>query len=77
VLPGLLVGVLMFWPWLDRTPALLAGRWLPMQRLTQNIVFVLVVAVIVIFTIIGLYLRGPYWNFFWPWETWPAIPSRI
>jgi quinol-cytochrome oxidoreductase complex cytochrome b subunit len=77
VLPGLLVGVLMFWPWLDRTPALLAGRWLPKQRLTQNIVFVLVVAVIVIFTIIGLYLRGPYWNFFWPWETWPAIPSRI
>jgi hypothetical protein len=22
-------------------------------------------------------LRGPYWNFYWPWETWPDIPGRI
>ena len=32
---------------------------------------------ILVFTIIGLYLRGPYWNFYWPWEAWPDIPSRI
>jgi quinol-cytochrome oxidoreductase complex cytochrome b subunit len=77
ILPGLLVGVLTFWPWLDRTPGPLAGRWLPKERRTQNLAFVLVVAVILIFTIIGLYLRGPYWNFYWPWDSWPDIPSRI
>jgi hypothetical protein len=40
-------------------------------------VFLAVVAVILVFTFIGLYLRGPYWNFYWPWEAWPDIPSRI
>ena len=44
---------------------------------TQNLVFLAVVVVILIFTIIGLYLRGPYWNFYWPWESWPDLPGRI
>ena len=26
---------------------------------------------------IGMALRGPYWNFYWPWEVWPDIPARI
>jgi quinol-cytochrome oxidoreductase complex cytochrome b subunit len=77
VLPGLLVAVLILWPWLDRTTTAAAGVWLPKERRTQNLVFLAVVAVVLIFTIIGLYLRGPYWNFYWPWEAWPEIPSRI
>jgi quinol-cytochrome oxidoreductase complex cytochrome b subunit len=77
VLPGLLVGLLTFWPWLDRTSAAAAGVWLPQERRTQNLVFLGLVLVILIFTVIGLYLRGPYWNFYWPWEAWPDIPSRI
>jgi quinol-cytochrome oxidoreductase complex cytochrome b subunit len=77
VLPGLLVVVLTIWPWLDRTGAATAGVWLPTERRTQNLVFLAVVAVVLIFTVIGLYLRGPYWNFYWPWEAWPDIPSRI
>ena len=36
-----------------------------------------VAVVFVAFTLIGLFARGPYWNFYWPWEAWPAIPSRI
>jgi quinol-cytochrome oxidoreductase complex cytochrome b subunit len=77
ILPGLLVTMLLAWPWLDRTAAGLGGVWLPKERRTQNAVFLAVVAVILIFTFIGLYLRGPYWNFYWPWEAWPNIPSRI
>ena len=77
VLPGLLVAVLTAWPWLDRTSTSLAGAWLPRERRLQNLGFLIVVAVIVIFTIIGLYLRGPYWYFYWPWEAWPDIPTRI
>jgi quinol-cytochrome oxidoreductase complex cytochrome b subunit len=77
ILPGLLVTVLGLWPWLDRTAPGLAGLWVPRDRRTQTIVFLLVVLMILIFTVIGLYLRGPYWNFYWPWETWPDIPSRI
>ena len=22
-------------------------------------------------------LRGPYWHLYWPWQTWPEIPTRI
>jgi hypothetical protein len=51
--------------------------WLPKERRTQNLVFLGVVALVVIFTIIGLFLRGPYWQFYWPWQAWPDIPSRI
>jgi hypothetical protein len=77
VLPGLLITLLTIWPWLDRTSAAVAGVWLAKERRTQNLAFVAVVAVVVIFTIIGLVLRGPYWQFYWPWERWPDIPTRI
>lgn len=77
ILPGVLMTALMLWPWLDRTSAAVAGVWLPRERRTQNIVFLAVVAIVVVFTIIGLYLRGPYWHFYWPWQPWPELPARI
>jgi cytochrome b-561 len=40
-------------------------------------VFLLLVLAVVILTVIGLWFRGPYWNFYWPWEPWPEIPARI
>jgi len=77
ILPGLLLGALTLWPWLDRSPRLAAGRWLPRSRRTQNLVFLGVVAVILAFTVVGMFLRGPYWNLYWPWQPWPEIPGRI
>jgi quinol-cytochrome oxidoreductase complex cytochrome b subunit len=77
ILPGLLLGALTLWPWLDRSPRLAAGRWLPRTRRTQNLVFLGVVAVILVFTVVGMFLRGPYWNLYWPWQPWPEIPGRI
>jgi len=77
VLPGLLMAVLTLWPWLDRSPAAAAGRWFPASRRRQNIVFLLVVLGILLLTVVGMFMRGPYWQLFWPWEAWPEIPSRI
>jgi len=77
VLPGLLMAVLILWPWLDRSPAAAAGRWFPASRRRQNIVFLLVVLGILLLTVVGMFMRGPYWQLFWPWEAWPEIPSRI
>ena len=31
----------------------------------------------ILLTIIGTFMRGPYWHFYWPWEAWPDIPARI
>ena len=77
ILPGILVGVLTFWPWIDRSSHLAAGVWLPRDRRRQNIVFLLVVLFVLALTFVGMVLRGPYWNFYWPWEAWPDIPARI
>jgi len=77
VLPGLLIGLLTVWPWLDRSPRHATGLWFPRERRTQNLVFIGVMVGIVLLTYIGMELRGPYWQWYWPWETWPAMPGRI
>jgi quinol-cytochrome oxidoreductase complex cytochrome b subunit len=77
LLPGILLALLTAWPWLDRSPAGAAGEWFAAARRRQNLVFLLFVAAIVALTIVGTFLRGPYWNFYWPWQPWPELPSRI
>jgi cytochrome b-561 len=77
LLPGLLVTLLTAWPWIDRTQASAAGVWLPRSRRGQNAVFLAIVVVVVLLTLVGTFCRGPYWNFYWPWQAWPAIPTRL
>ena len=77
LLPGALLLLLTAWPWLDRSPAAAAGLWFPKSRRTQNAVFLALAALVVVLTIVGTFLRGPYWHFYWPWQTWPELPSRI
>jgi cytochrome b-561 len=77
LLPGVLVALLTAWPWLDRSSGAAAGVWFARTRRTQNLVFLAVVAVVIILTLVGTFMRGPYWNLYWPWETWPEIPTRL
>ena len=77
MLPGLLLAWLVVWPWLDRSPAAVAGEWFAAVRRRQNAVFLVVVLAGVALTIVGMFLRGPYWQIYWPWQSWPEIPSRI
>jgi cytochrome b-561 len=77
LLPGLLVGVLTLWPWLDKSPASATGVWLPRTRRGQNLVFLVLCLAVVLLTLVGTLCRGPYWHFYWPWEAWPEIPARI
>ena len=77
VLPGLLIALLTVWPWLDRSPADASGRWLPRSRRTQNIVFLAIVVAVLLLTFVGTFMRGPYWQLYWPWETWPEIPTKL
>jgi quinol-cytochrome oxidoreductase complex cytochrome b subunit len=77
VIPGVLVAVLAAWPWIDRSPGSAAGRWFPASRRRQNAVFLAVVVAVLVLTYVGLFARGPYWKFFWPWEAWPQLPTRI
>jgi quinol-cytochrome oxidoreductase complex cytochrome b subunit len=77
VLPGLLIALLAAWPWLDKSPGAVAGTWFAVSRRTQNLVFLAIAVLIIVFTVIGVFFRGPYWQFYWPWEAWPSIPTRI
>jgi quinol-cytochrome oxidoreductase complex cytochrome b subunit len=77
ILPGLLVTVLTLWPWLDRSPTAAAGRWFAPERKTQNAVFVVLLLIVLALTVVGTFMRGPYWDLFWPWQPWPEIPGRI
>ena len=77
LLPGLLLALLAAWPWLDKSPAASAGVWFPKDRRRQNMVFLAVCLVVVLLTLLGTFLRGPYWHFYWPWQAWPEIPARI
>ena len=77
ILPGLLVTLLTFWPWLDRSPGAAAGAWFPKTRRMQNWAFLFLCLVIVVLTLVGTLCRGPYWNFYWPWQAWPDIPTRL
>ena len=77
ILPGLLLTLLTVWPWLDRSPAAAAGAWFPQTRRAQNLVFLALTLLIVVLTLIGTFCRGPYWHFYWPWQAWPEIPTRL
>ena len=77
ILPGILVLALAVWPYLDKSPVETVGVWFAKKRSKQNIVFLLVVLAVVILTIIGTFLRGPFWEFFWPWEEWPELPKKF
>ena len=77
ILPGLLIVLLTAWPWLDKSLKEAAGVWFARTRLRQNTVFLAVCLVILVLTLVGTFMRGPYWNLYWPWEIWPEIPGRI
>jgi quinol-cytochrome oxidoreductase complex cytochrome b subunit len=76
VLPFVLAVVLTLWPWLDRSPRTTAGVTFPRERRVQNAVFLAIALAITALTVVGL-LRGPSWGLLWPWDSWPAMPTRF
>jgi quinol-cytochrome oxidoreductase complex cytochrome b subunit len=77
LLPGLLVAALLAWPYLDRSSIHATGVWFAAERKRQNLVFLLIVLAILVLTVVGTFLRGPYWDFFWPWQSWPEMPRAF
>ncbi|MBL7046566.1 MAG: cytochrome b N-terminal domain-containing protein [Candidatus Marinimicrobia bacterium] len=75
IVPGLLFLLALVWPFLDKSPKEAIGVWFHKKRKIQNIVFSIGCLAIIVLIIIGVYLRGPYWIFIWPWQSFPEIPS--
>jgi quinol-cytochrome oxidoreductase complex cytochrome b subunit len=77
LLPGILLALAIWWPYRDKSSTNSVGVWFAKERKMQNWVFISICALIIIFMIIGTFLRGPYWNFYWPWEAWPEMPVKF
>jgi quinol-cytochrome oxidoreductase complex cytochrome b subunit len=64
-IPGLMVGLLLVVPYIDRGTQGV-GRWFARERLLANTLFLTLVTLNVIFIIIGTFFRGPNWSFVSP-----------
>ena len=70
VLPGLIIVGLMLIPYIDVNPKG-SGYYTFKERWFAICVFIFGFHVLwVSLIVIGVFLRGPGWNFFWPWQTW-------
>ncbi|MFA6457611.1 MAG: cytochrome b N-terminal domain-containing protein [Bacteroidota bacterium] len=76
ILPTVMIALAVWWPYRDPSGLQSVGKWFAPERKKQNRIFVTVCLFIIIFTIVGTFLRGPYWNFYFPWESWPTMPVK-
>lgn len=74
VVPGLLVTALLVLPYLDRKREGV-GRWFARERRVANTIFTICLLAAVVFTIIGMYFRGPNWGWVEPWRPPPAATA--
>jgi len=79
---GILIpGILLVWgilqPIIDKSQASAAGVWFHRQRRWHNVVFIVVCLAVLALTFIGTFMRGPYWQLYWPWQPWPAQPPQL
>ncbi len=79
LLPNLIVVGLMAIPYVDDNPKGV-GFYSIKERPFANIFFIFGCSLWFILILIGTYLRGPNWGWYWPWENWlshkpPPPPS--
>ena len=74
LVPALVMVILLFLPFLDRDPKGV-GVWFSRRRRKANLLFCAFVLAVVVPILVGQYLRGPNWEFYWPWEEWPKVST--
>jgi quinol-cytochrome oxidoreductase complex cytochrome b subunit len=67
VVPALLVTALVLLPYLDSRKHGV-GRWFAQERAVANTLFSICLVAAVVFTLIGMYWRGPNWAWQNPWH---------
>lgn len=77
LLPGILLALGVWWPYRDKSSVHSVGVWFAPERRKQNMIFLGICLLIIIFTIIGTFMRGPYWELYWPWEAWHEMPVKF
>jgi quinol-cytochrome oxidoreductase complex cytochrome b subunit len=70
VLPGLVFLFLLMIPYMDRG-TIGTGVWFHPSRRVANILFTAFAVILMGLIVVGKFMRGPAWVFYWPWEAWP------
>ena len=71
LVPNLMIILIILIPYVDRGHEGI-GVWFHPSRRIPNIIFTAVVTIYLGLVIIGQFLRGPGWVFYWPWQSWPG-----
>lgn len=74
IIPTLIVIGLMLIPYLDTTDSV-AGAYRIRKRKAVTFTFLFGFAMWFILIFVGQILRGPNWQFYWPWESWAVAKS--
>jgi quinol-cytochrome oxidoreductase complex cytochrome b subunit len=77
LVPGVLLLLAAAWPFLDSSPRTTEGVWFARERRRQNAIFILIAFGVVALILVSLYLRGPSWRLYWPWQPWPQPPTNL
>jgi quinol-cytochrome oxidoreductase complex cytochrome b subunit len=77
LVPGFLLLAGFFVPWLDHSRSGAVGVWFHKERRRLNAIFLVVCVALIVLTVVGTFMRGPFWDFYWPWQPWPAEPPRF
>lgn len=67
VAPGVYIVYLILVPYLDRKKSGV-GIWFAKERRVANTIFTVLALAWLILTLIGVFMRGPNWEFLFPWE---------
>ena len=70
ILPLLIIGGLMLIPYLDRNPKGNGYYTWSERRFALTTFLFGFVALWIVPILIGVFCRGPGWNWYWPWEPW-------
>lgn len=80
VLPSIIIVGLMLIPYIDTNPKG-SGGYNFVDRKFAVTVFIFGFVFWYVLILIGTYMRGPFWAFFWPWEVWsfdfPTPPPLV
>jgi hypothetical protein len=74
IIPTLIVIGLMLIPYLDTTDTP-SGAYTIRKRKAVSLTFLFGFAMWFILILVGQVLRGPNWQFYWPWESWEIAKS--
>jgi len=77
LVPGLLFVAALLVPYLDRSSRRAVGVWFHRERRWLDVAFLVACVVLIALIVVGTFLRGPYWGFYWPWEAWPSHPETF